>query len=51
MYSAATYLYAEATQLHFLSYVARVTILVAFVAWALAAVGLLRSALRSVTGK
>jgi tellurite resistance protein TehA-like permease len=51
MYSAATYLYAEATQLHFLSYVARLTILVAFVAWTLASVGLLRSALRLVTGK
>ncbi|SAK51773.1 putative membrane protein/MT1776 [Caballeronia hypogeia] len=51
MYSAATDLYAEATGLHVLGYVARVAVLVAFVAWALASIGLLRSALRSVTGK
>ncbi|NVH71597.1 hypothetical protein FSB08_03305 [Paraburkholderia sp. JPY432] len=51
MYSAATCLYAEATQLHALSSVARVTVVVAFAAWALASVGLLRAALRSVTGK
>lgn len=46
MYSAATWLYAEATHIQFFGYVARFTVLVAFVAWALAAIGLLRSTLR-----
>ncbi|MFP4890146.1 hypothetical protein [Paraburkholderia sp. EG304] len=51
MYAAATCLYAEATRSHFLSFVARVTVVVAFAAGALISVGLLRSAPRSVTGK
>ncbi|MEX3980271.1 tellurite resistance/C4-dicarboxylate transporter family protein [Paraburkholderia sp. EG287A] len=51
MYSAATWLYAEATGFHILAYVAHVTVFIAFAAWALASFGLLRAAMRSVTGK
>ncbi|BFG80031.1 hypothetical protein PTKU46_80650 [Paraburkholderia terrae] len=51
MYSAATWSYADAAHLPFLAHVAKVTILFAFASWILAAIGLLRSALRSVEGK
>lgn len=50
MYAAATRVYAEAANLQFLAYVARVTVIVALVAWTLASIGLLRSSLRSVKG-
>ena len=51
MYSAATHAYADAAHLPFLVNVARITVLIAFATWILAAIGLLRSALRSVNGK
>ncbi|CAB3801975.1 hypothetical protein LMG28688_05480 [Paraburkholderia caffeinitolerans] len=51
MYTAATWSYADAAHLPFLANVARVTVLIAFAAWVLATIGLLRAALRSVTGK
>ncbi|TAL92734.1 MAG: C4-dicarboxylate ABC transporter [Paraburkholderia sp.] len=51
MYSAATYAYAGAAHLPFLADVARITILIAFATWILAAIGLLRSAFRLAKGK
>ncbi|TDG04164.1 C4-dicarboxylate ABC transporter [Paraburkholderia guartelaensis] len=50
-YSAATFLYAEATGLHVLAYVAHVTVIVTFMAWTLALFGLLRASVRSVKRK
>jgi len=51
MYSAATYMYADAAHVPFLANVARITVLIAFATWILAAIGLLRSALRSINEK
>jgi tellurite resistance protein TehA-like permease len=48
MYTAATIAYADAASMPFLIKVAQVTVLIALAAWALAVIGLLRAAFRSV---